>query len=192
MKDPVAKFWTDREKAALVIIDVQQRLTPSMDDKVYQQILQNIVMLAKGAETLKLPTLVTEQYPQGLGETVEELQAFTTETAVEKVSFGCCGEPQFLERLQSLGRPQVIVVGMEAHVCVLQTVLGLLQQNFQVHLVRDAICARNKLDYQNALEIAAAAGAVVTTSETVLFQLLRTSTAKEFKNISTLVKQRQA
>ena len=88
-----------------------------------------------------------EQYPQGLGATVDELSEFVEGAVVEKVSFGCCGEPLFLEHLRVLGRRQVIVAGMEAHVCVYQTVLGLLQDGFQVHLVRDAICSRNKLDF---------------------------------------------
>jgi len=191
MSESIARFWADQDDAALLIVDVQKRLTPSMDQLVYQRILASIRMLAQGADALSLPTLVTEQYPQGLGATVDELSEFVGGAIIEKVSFGCCGEPLFLEHLRALGRRQVIVAGMEAHVCVYQTVLGLLQDGFQVHLVRDAICSRNKLDFKNALELAAAAGAVVTTSETVLFQLLRTSTAKEFKTISALVKQRQ-
>jgi len=191
MSESVTRYWPDRDNAALLIIDVQKRLTPSMDQQVYGRILSSISMLAEGGEALGLPILVTEQYPQGLGTTVDELSGFIEGEVVEKASFGCCGEPDFLERLQSMGRRQVIVVGMEAHVCVYQTVLGLLQHGYQVHLVRDAICSRNTSDFRNALDLAADAGAVVTTSETVLFQLLRTSTAKEFKAISALVKQRQ-
>ncbi|MBE0598759.1 MAG: isochorismatase family protein, partial [Desulfuromonadales bacterium] len=96
----------------------------------------------------------------------------------------------FLQRLQQLGRRQVIVTGMEAHVCVWQTVLGLLQAGYQVHLVRDAIIARGKIDYLNTLESARQAGAVVTTAETAIFQLLQTAEATEFKAISALVKER--
>ncbi len=97
-----------------------------------------------------------------------------------------------MQHLQTLGRKQVIVTGMEAHVCVLQTVLGLLAAGYHVHLVRDGIIARGKIDYLNALEVAREAGAVVTTAETTVFQLLRVATAPEFKAISALVKERSA
>jgi len=191
MTNPLDRFWPEREKAVLVIIDVQQRLVPSMSPDVYAGVRATIDMLARGAGELSLPILTTEQYPQGLGTTVSELQDYQGTEVVEKVSFGCCGEPRFLQRLRELGRSQVIVVGMEAHVCVYQTVLGLLENGYQVHLVRDAICSRHKSDYLNALDLAAAAGAVVTNAETVLFQLLRTSVATEFKAVSALVKQRK-
>ena len=192
MTKNLEKFWLHREKAILVVVDVQERLTPSMPKKVYRQALGSIDFLVRSAGEIEIPVLVTEQYPKGLGHTVPELADACRDGVVEKVSFGCCGEGSFLERMKASGRTQVIVTGMEAHVCVLQTVLGLLEEGYVVHLVRDAVVSRSKIDYLNALELAREAGAVVTTAETAAFQLLRASTAPAFKAVSALVKERFA
>lgn len=184
------KFQIDRHQAALLVIDVQQKLVPAFPEAVCSRTLQSIDILVQGAQELKLPTIVTEQYPKGLGHTVPELAEASSDPVIEKVSFGCCGEPTFMERLHQLGRGEVIVTGVEAHVCVYQTVLGLLDAGYRVHLVRDAICSRHKEDYQNALELARSAGAVVTTAETVLFQLVQAASAPEFKAISKLIRNR--
>jgi nicotinamidase-related amidase len=190
MQPETEKFWPDRGRAVLVVVDVQQRLVPSMDPEVYRKTLSGIDMLVRGAEILQIPVLATEQYPKGLGPTVPELADACRTKVIEKMTFGCCGEPSFLDYLQGIDRSEVIVVGMEAHVCVYQTVLGLLQQDYRVHLVRDAIISRGKVDYRNAIENAARAGAIVTTAETVLFQLLRAAGTPEFKAVSKLVKER--
>jgi len=190
IQDETGKFWLDREKAMLVVVDVQQRLVPSMDPEVYDKVRRSIDCMVRGAELLDVPVLATEQYPKGLGPTVPELAAACTGQVIEKLSFGCCGEPTFREHLRGLGRSQVMVTGMEAHVCVYQTVLGLLEAGYRVHLLRDAICSRGKTDYLAALQNAASAGAVVTTTETALFQLLRTAAAPEFKAVSALIKGR--
>ena len=137
-----------------------------------------------------VPVVTTEQYPQGIGHTVAELADACKGVVVEKVSFGCCGEPEFMTALKKTGRSQVIITGMEAHVCVYQTVLGLLEDGYNVHLVRDAICSRNKTDYLAGVDNAAQAGAVVTTAETVLFQMLQKSTHEQFRAVSKLVKGR--
>jgi isochorismate hydrolase len=188
MSENLDRFRLDREKAVLLVVDVQQRLIPSMDPAVYAGTLKNIDLLIRGTAELKIPVLATEQYSKGLGKTVPELAAACENIVVEKMTFGCCGEPTFLERLKELGRSQVIVTGMEAHVCVYQTVLGLLAGGYGVHLVRDAIISRGKIDYLGALDNSARAGAVVTTAETALFQLLYTAAAPEFKAISALIK----
>lgn len=188
--ESTARFWLDRQKAVLVVVDVQQKLVPSMAAEVYDKVWRNIDMLVQGASILGVPVLSTEQYPKGLGPTVPELAAACQTRVIEKLSFGCCGEPAFLDYLRELGRSQVMVTGMEAHVCVYQTVLGLLDSGYRVHLIRDAVCSRGKIDYLTATENAARAGAVVTTAEAALFQLLRSSAAPEFKAISALVKAR--
>jgi nicotinamidase-related amidase len=190
IQDETSKFRLDREQAVLAVIDVQQRLVPSMDPKIYDSVRRNIEFLIRGAELLGVPVVATEQYPRGLGHTVEELAAACSTKVIEKVSFGCCGEPTFLDYLRGLGRSQVLVTGMEAHVCVYQTVLGLLGAGYRVHLLRDAICSRGKIDYQTAVANAAGAGAVVSTAETALFQLLGTAAAPEFKAFSALIKGR--
>ena len=190
MSTDVGKFKLDTDKAVLVVIDIQERLVPAMPQKVYARLRNTVGMLVEAAKLLGIPVITTEQYPQGIGHTVPELAGSCSDKVVEKVSFGCCGEPDFIAAIKESGRSQVLVTGMEAHVCVYQTVLGLLEDGYHVHLVRDATCSRNKLDFQAGVANAAEAGAVVTTAETVLFQLLKESTHDQFKAISRLVKNR--
>jgi nicotinamidase-related amidase len=131
----------------------------------------------------------TEQYPKGLGPTVPELRAALEPAApVEKLTFDCCGEPTFAPALDAAGRPAVIVCGMETHICVLQTVLGLLARGATVHVAADAVCSRDPENARVALELMRDAGAVVTCTETVLFQLLERAGTPEFKAIQQLVK----
>lgn len=190
MTSNIDQFKLDAEKAVLVVIDIQERLVPAMPQKIYQRLRESVATLVEAAKLFDVPVVTTEQYPRGIGHTVPELAGACSDIVVEKVSFGCCGEPRFLSAMKSTGRSQVIVTGMEAHVCVYQTVLGLLEDGYHVHLVRDAICSRNKTDYLAGVANAAQAGAVATTVETVLFQLLKESTHEQFKAISRLVKKR--
>ncbi|MBE0574854.1 MAG: isochorismatase family protein [Desulfuromonadales bacterium] len=190
MSNELGKFKLEAEKAVLVVIDVQARLVPSMPQDVYLRLRDTIGMLVNGVGLLGVPVVATEQYPQGIGHTVPELADACKGTLIEKVSFGCCGEPDFLAALKKLGRSQVIITGMEAHVCVYQKVLGLLEEGYNVHLVRDAICSRNKIDYLTAVAGADKAGAVVTSAETVLFQMMQKSTHEQFRAVSKLVKAR--
>lgn len=190
MSIDIGQFWLSKDQAVLLVIDVQSKLTPAMPQKVYTRMLATTAMLVEAAGLLEIPVVTTEQYPQGIGHTVPELAAACNEGVVEKTSFGCCGEPAFLAALAKLGRRQVIVTGMEAHVCVYQTVLGLLSADYHVHLVRDAICSRYKEDFLAGVSNAARAGALVVTAEMVLFQLLRDSQHGQFRAISKLVKAR--
>ena len=190
MSNDLGKFKLDAEKAVLVVIDVQERLVPAMPEDVYLRLRNTVAMLVEVAGLLGLPVITTEQYPKGIGHTVPELAAACNETVIEKVSFGCCGEATFLEALKNTGRTQVLITGMEAHVCVYQTVLGLLEDGYYVHLIRDAICSRNKMDYLAGVANAGQAGAVVTTAETVMFQMLQESTHEQFRAVSKLVKER--
>ena len=190
MCNDLGKFKLDTDNAVLVVIDIQERLVPAMPQKVYLRLRDTVEMLVSAAELLGVPVVTTEQYPKGIGHTVPELANACKDNLIEKVSFGCCGEPNFLAALKDLGRSQVIIAGMEAHVCVYQTVLGLLEDGYHVHLLRDAICSRNKTDYLSGMDNAAQAGAVVTTAETVLFQMLQKSTHAQFRAVSKLVKER--
>ncbi|MDY6848918.1 MAG: isochorismatase family protein [Thermodesulfobacteriota bacterium] len=192
MNTTVAKFILERDQAVLVVVDVQERLVPVMDQDRYAEVLRNITFVLKSARLLGVPVVGTEQYPRGIGHMVPDLADACRDKVIEKLTFGCCGEPSFIEHMNSLGRRQAIVVGMEAHVCVFQTVLGLLREGFDVHLVRDGIMSRGEIDYLNALESARSAGAVVTTSETAVFQLVKVSSDPQFKEISALVKARSA
>lgn len=184
------KFWLDADKAGLLVIDVQEKLVPAMNAELYNQLVLHTNLLISGFKALELPTLASEQYPKGLGHTVAEVSEATNQVCIEKVAFSCCAEEVFLQTLEETGVSQVVVTGMETHVCVLQTVLDLLDRGYGVHLVRDAVCSRFKSDYENALDTAARAGAVISTTETVLFQLVRVAGTDAFKIISKLVRQR--
>ena len=176
MSNDLDEFKLDAEKAVLVVIDIQERLVPAMPQDIYLRMRDTVEMLVSGAKLLGIPVVTTEQYPKGIGHTVSELAEACKGTIVEKVSFGCCGEPDFMAALRKSGRSQVIVTGMEAHVCVYQTVIGLLEGGYHVHLVRDAICSRFTPDFLVGIENSGKAGAVVTTAETVLFQIMQKST----------------
>jgi nicotinamidase-related amidase len=182
------KFFLDRDRAVLVVIDVQEKLCRAMDEKVLERLAGNIGILQEAARELGLPVVATEQYVKGLGETLCVLKEKLVEPAIEKMAFSCCGESSFPEKLKALGRQQVIVTGMETHVCVLQTVLELLDAGYAVHLVRDAVMSRRKDNWFVGLETAREAGAVITSTETALFQLLRVAGSEEFKKLSKLVR----
>jgi nicotinamidase-related amidase len=182
------KFFLDRNSSVLVVIDVQEKLCKAMDSAILSKLTGNIAILLETAETLTIPVLVTEQYPRGLGETLPELRERLPAPALEKMSFSCCGDQAFLARLTSLQRPQIIITGMETHVCVLQTVLELLGKGYQVHVVGDAVMSRKKENWKTGLATAAAAGAVITSAEAALFQLLRVAGTEEFKRLSKLVR----
>lgn len=183
-------FWLDPSQCALLIIDIQEKLTPAINQELYQQVLMNTPLLIEGFKTLGIPIIATEQYPKGLGHTAKEYLGATEQFCIEKMSFSCCGSDEFIQSLEKIGARQVLVTGMETHVCVLQTVLDLLDRGFVVHLVRDALASRFISDYNNALDLAVQAGAVITTTETALFQLVKVAGTSEFKVISKLVRQR--
>ncbi len=184
MAESLKRFQLDKNTAVLVVVDVQERLVPAMKEDVSEKLLKNIDFLLSSSKLLELPVLTTEQYPKGLGHTVEALREGCAGAIIEKTSFGCCGEPKFMKALEATGRHQVIVTGMEAHVCVYQTVLGLLAEGYQVHLVQDAICSRKKSDFLAGVENAARAGATVTSTEMAVFQMLADAKAPQFKEIS--------
>lgn len=184
----VSEFMLDRNDAVLVVIDVQERLCQAMDEKILGALTRRIAILQEAAQEMQIPQLGTEQYVKGLGETLAELKGRLCTPTIEKMTFSCCGETTFPEELRKIGRKQIIVTGMETHVCVLQTVLQLLEAGYIVHVVADAVMSRKKENWQIALGIARQAGAVVTSTETVLFQLLRVAGSEEFKKLSKLVR----
>lgn len=184
------KFWLAKERAALVVIDVQEKLVPAMDERICGRLIGHINMLVETFKAMDLPIIATEQYPRGLGNTISELAGATEDECVEKVAFSCAGEPNFMAALEKSGARQVVLVGMEAHVCVYQTMIDLLDRGYHVHLVRDAICSRFKSDYDTAICMAPQMGAVLTTTEMALFQLLGAAGGDDFKLVSKLVRRR--
>ena len=182
------RFFLDRGTAQLVVVDVQEKLCKAMDHKVLEKLTSNISILMEAAAELGLPVVATEQYVKGLGETLPQLKEKLTAPALEKMTFSCCGGEGFMETLAASGRRQVILVGMESHVCVLQTALELLANGYVVHLVTDAVMSRRKDNWRSALQTMTQAGAVLTTTESALFQLLRVAGTEEFKKLSKLVR----
>ena len=185
--DIMEKFFLNKDNAILLIIDIQERLAPVM--KVRDSVVRNCLHLIELATTYGIPIVVTEQYPKGLGKTVGEIrEALQDYSPIEKLTFSCCEEPSFLSEMKKFGKDSVILTGMETHVCVLQTCIGLLHEGFHVHLVKDAACSRSKENWKTSVEFMRDAGAVVTCTETVLFQVLHIAGTEEFKAISKRIK----
>ena len=172
--------------SVLLVVDVQEKLIPLIPH--HRRIVWNIQRLLQAAQVLEVPAVGTEQYPKGLGPTVEPLRELLGPVP-EKLSFSCAGCEPFLERLDVESRWQVVVAGIETHVCVQQTVLDLLARGFEPYLVADAVGARGELDHQVALRRMEAAGATVTTTESVMFEWCQRAGTPQFKQISQLVRQ---
>jgi len=182
-------FFLSRDETCLVVVDVQERLIPAMEPETARRGLGRIATLIRGFRILGLPTLVTQQYTRGLGPTVPELREHLGGVEpIEKTTFSCLREESFRRAFAALSRRAVVLVGSEAHVCVLQTALDLLAARHLVHIAADAVFSRAAEDRRVALDLARQAGAVVTCSETVLFQLLERSGSDEFRAVSRLVK----
>src|SRR3990172_7302610 len=159
-----------REGAALLVVDVQERLFPAMDADHREEVMRNIKVLATAARRVGLPVIVTEQYPKGLGHTLPELWETLgpgTEP-VTKVAFSCAGVEGVRARLREAGTRQVVIVGIESHVCVLLSALDLLAEGYGVHVAADAVTSRTQASWRLAMDQLRQAGAVVTSSETVL------------------------
>ena len=145
---------------------------------------ENIAKLITGLRILDVPVLVSEQYPKGLGQTTYPIAAALGEyTPIEKTSFSCLDTESFVAALEAAGRKTAVVFGIEAHVCVMHTVLGLLESGFSVHVAADCVTSRQEIDKETALRRMEKAGAVITTWETVLFELMGSSKAPEFREI---------
>ncbi len=177
----------DRPQTALLVIDIQARVHAAMC--FGQQVEQNAVKLLRGFQVLRVPIYVTEQYPQGLGHTIPAVaEALAGAQPLQKMSFSCCGSEALMAGLKERGIQQLLLCGIETHVCVSQTAHDLLAHGFQVHVARDAVSSRREGDHTNALERMRAAGAVITTTEAALFELMVRADIAEFKAISALVK----
>jgi nicotinamidase-related amidase len=173
----------------LVIIDVQERLFNVMDADHRDGMIRNIKILGATAQRLQVPVIVTEQYPRGLGRMLPELRELLDGvTPIEKTVFSCCGANGFTERLRAVGADPVILAGIEAHVCVLLTALDLIRQGFRVSVVADAVCSRAPANLELGLAQARQGGAVVTATETVVFELLGRADTDAFREISKLLR----
>ncbi len=176
-----------RTGTVLVLVDLQERLLPAVCGA--DTVVANALRLAKSADLLQVPTIVTEQYPKGLGPTVAALREVVSGSPVrEKLTFSACGDPGFIEALKALGRTDVVLAGIECHVCVLQTGLDLLRLGYRVLVCADATGSRTAENCHLGLERLRAAGAVVVSTEMVLFEWLERAGTPEFKQVQALLK----
>jgi len=176
-----------KDKTAAVVIDVQEKLYPHMCGN--EQLKENLIILIKGLKQLNIPILVSQQYTKGLGPTITPVhEALGEYSIIEKTSFSCYDEPPFQENSFLLGKKFVIIAGIEAHVCVLQTVIDLLENEYIPVLVEDCVSSRKLNDKLIAVERMRSEGALVTTYESLLFELCRYAGTDTFKAISQLVK----
>lgn len=176
-----------REKTALLIIDIQERIINAMFSP--QEVLANTIKLIKGFKVMNIPVFITEQYPKGLGTTASEIKAELGDAEpVQKMTFSCSGAGELFLNLKIRNIDQVAVCGIESHVCVQQTVLDLLANGFQVDVAADAVSSRKEKDYETALQRMRSHGAEITTTESILFELLNVCGTDEFKQVSKIVK----
>lgn len=175
-----------RDDAALLIVDYQQRIVDVM--KNGPQVTNEIERLVQAMQILRVPILATEQYPKGLGPTLDTIaQQLVAEQISQKMTFSCCGEETFWKQLEATQRKQIIVTGIETHVCVLQTVLDLLANGYQVYLPFGATCSRDDANRDNAIARMREAGAVITNIESAIFELLIEAGTNDFKAARKLI-----
>jgi nicotinamidase-related amidase len=171
----------------LVVVDIQGKLAQLMFDR--DELFENLRILIQAAKILEIPILWCQQVPEALGPTVPEIAELLTDLEpVNKSSFSCCGEPKFNDRLLGLSRRQILLCGIEAHVCVYQTGADLLRKGFEVHVVADAVSSRTARNREIGLGRMAAEGVKTASTEMVLFELLRTAEHPQFRQIARLVK----
>ena len=176
-----------RENCILVAIDYQERLVPAMCGK--EELIEKSGRLIEGFDILGMPVIITEQYPKGLGRTVPEIKERNAHAEIiEKNTFSAWDNAEFVDLVRKYNKTNAVVVGIEAHVCEQQTVLDMLEEGYNVYVAADCVASRSEFDRDVAIERMRDAGAIITTYESILFDILKWSKAEEFKQISALVK----
>jgi len=183
-----------RDTTALVVIDIQDRLAAAMAHR--ERVIASTALLLSVAAIVGLPVVVTRQYPKGLGDHADEVSVALQQAAdagvaisrVDKVSFDCFAEPGFAEAIRGLGREQLLLAGMETHICVCQTALAGVRADYQMHVAADACCSREDDNHASALLRLGNAGAVVTTSESAAYELVGAAGTPDFKALLAAVK----
>ena len=190
VRDNRAAALCDAGGSALVVVDIQSRLTAAMPAKVLARLQRNVTLLLEAAQKLRVPVFASEQNPQGLGSLEPDIVKLLPEGSrrYAKTAFSLAADAGFLKELESSGRRQVILAGMEAHVCILQTALELQAAGYEVFVVADAICSRHRESYETALARIRQAGVIVNDAESVLFEWLRDSRHEQFKPLQSLIR----
>jgi nicotinamidase-related amidase len=176
------------DSTALILIDVQEKFIPAMLD--IEKYIAKMRIMLEAAKEINLDTIITEQYPQGLGSTISSLlEIFKPEwPVITKNSFSCFGESEFNKSLAAQKRKSVIIMGIETHVCVQQTAFDALNKGYQVIIPADTVTSRNAYDRELSLKLMASQGAIVTSTESILFMLLKSSKHPAFRTVSKLIK----
>ena len=178
----------DKDKTALVVIDMQESFRASIDE--FEQISSRISICVRAFQILNLPIIVTEQYPKGLGRTTDAITYALPEDfeVIEKSTFSSCGAQAFVDKIQAVGARQTLLCGIETHVCVNQTAHDLLERGFQVHLLEDSVSSRFLHDKKAGLRKMRKSGVIPSSVEMALFELMRDSRHEQFKEIQNLIK----
>ncbi len=179
-----------REQSVLVVVDLQKSLLKTI--KVGQEIADNIKLLVQVAQALEVPILYTTQNAEKLGGVIPELETLVGDTPVmDKLCFSCAGSDEFMKQLQSLGRAQIVLAGIEAHICILQTALDLVKAGYTIHTPYDAIASRQKRDWKYALLRLSHSGVIVSSVESVVYEWLQEAGTDLFRSVLPLLKERE-
>jgi len=188
MTQAITDFKLAAADLALVVVDIQDKIAGAMPEKVLAQVIHNTNILLATAAEFSIPVVVAEQNRRALGPTLPGVNLPAEHSLVEKMSFSYFGEPAFVQALNNTGRGSVILCGEETHICIYQIALDLLEEGRKVFIAADAVCSRAKLNWMCALESMRQAGAVVVSTETLVYQLLERAGNDRFKRIAPLVK----
>lgn len=189
MPENNTSFLCDASNSCLVIVDVQAKLSTAMPEKVIARLRKNTDVLIKAANQLGVPIFTTAQYPKGLGPIEEFISGQLNDSAVhfDKTCFSILGAEQLLEKLKTIHKKQIILTGIEAHICVLQSAMNLIEKNFDVFVVTDAIASRKPSSYETALQRLSQTGCHLISTESVLFEWLRDASHPDFRMLSKLI-----
>jgi nicotinamidase-related amidase len=180
----MARRPLEAEQCALIVVDMQEKLLPPIWEK--ERLVRNAQLLIRLAGILKIPTLVTTQYAKGLGNTVPEVSSLLPDTpSIDKIMFSCFGSDVFCSLLKRLPgqRTTVLLCGMETHICVMQTAMGALRDGYLVHVASDAVSSRTELNWRIGLDRMRASGAILSSAEMMIYELLRSSGAPAFREL---------
>jgi nicotinamidase-related amidase len=178
------------DDTVLLVVDIQERLFGTMDEVDRARVIRRVGQLLGSAVLLGIPVIVTEQYPKGLGPTIQAVREHVPESAnvLEKTCFSCCGADRFMQTLETTGRSQVVIAGIETHVCVLQTSLELQHEGYTLFVAEDATCSRDAYNAAIAADRLRQQGIVVANAESVIFEWMADSRHEHFRAISALLK----
>ncbi len=180
----IARRPLESDQCALIVVDIQEKLLPPIFQK--EQLVRNSQLLIRAAGVLKIPAIVSTQYSKGLGKTVPEIASLLPETeAIDKDRFSCFGSDVFCTLLKRLpgNRNTLLLCGMESHICVMQTAVAALREGYLVHIASDAVSSRTEWNWKIGLERMRAAGAVISSTEMMIYELMRSSSSPSFKEL---------